>query len=730
VAPGSDILIGQGGDDDYDMEGGDDIGLGGPGIEKVAGASGYDWEIGLGDPQPQDLDLDVPLIPLNILEVDVRDKFNEVEAVSGGDLDDKLRGDDVVPSAVGGAGFIGCDALDQDGLDRIAGLDALVPPLTTSLQSVVDVSESKECPILHGPVWGAGNILLGGAGDDLFEGRGGDDIIDGDKYLSVRLSVRTDPDDPTTEIGSAGINQEGQSAMTSQYLRDPQGQLTGPTLQEAVFAGDVDPGNIVAVREVLDPPASDDSVDTAVFTGPESEYDVSTAADGTVTVVHDGGAGVDGTDTLRNIEQLQFGTGDTVEVTPAATVPSATDQLVATAGDASATLSWTEPADGGSPITGYRVQVFAGPGGAAGSVLLDTVTFDGTETTRVVPDLTNGASYTFRVSAVNAIGVGARSFASNDVVPRTTPSAPTGVQATARDASASVSWQTPARNGGAPVSGYRVEALEGTTVVRTASVGAAARSATVTGLVNGRLYTLQVRAVNEAGTGEAGRAPGTVRPMPAAPVVTGRSPAANAANAGVGSNVAATFDVPVTGVRSTTFRLRRGTATTGASVAATVSYDTRTRRATLNPSGPLAADTRYTATLTGGASAIRRTGSLTVPLATTSWTFRTAPDRTRPRVTGSIAPRVRTGAAVRVRFTEPVRGVDSSTVRLRASATGRLVRATVRLSADRRTATIDPRRTLARNTGYTVFLRGGRSALRDLAGNPLVPTSRRFRTVR
>ena len=43
--PGSDILIGQGGDDDYDMEGGDDIGVAGPGIEKVAGASGYDWEI-------------------------------------------------------------------------------------------------------------------------------------------------------------------------------------------------------------------------------------------------------------------------------------------------------------------------------------------------------------------------------------------------------------------------------------------------------------------------------------------------------------------------------------------------------------------------------------------------------------------------------------------------------------------------------------------------------------
>ena len=55
--PGHDILIGQGGDDDYDIEGGDDIGVAGPGVEKNAGAAGYDWEIGLGDPQPQDMDL-------------------------------------------------------------------------------------------------------------------------------------------------------------------------------------------------------------------------------------------------------------------------------------------------------------------------------------------------------------------------------------------------------------------------------------------------------------------------------------------------------------------------------------------------------------------------------------------------------------------------------------------------------------------------------------------------
>ena len=195
------------------MEGGDDIGVGGPGIEKVAGASGYDWEIGQGEPQAQDLDLALPIPPLDILQVGVRDKFNEVEALSGWKFDDILRGDDVVPAEVGGGGFIGCDVLDQDGLDRISGLDALVPPLTTPLGDVVASSASKDCPILTGPnVWGEGNILLGGAGSDLIEGRGADDIIDGDRYLGVRSPYRPDPANPATEIGSAGPDGARQSA--------------------------------------------------------------------------------------------------------------------------------------------------------------------------------------------------------------------------------------------------------------------------------------------------------------------------------------------------------------------------------------------------------------------------------------------------------------------------------------------------------------------------------------
>ena len=304
--PGHDILMGQGGDDDYDMEGGDDIGIAGPGIEKVAGASGYDWEIGVHDPQPQDADLDLPIEPLDILQVGVRDRFNEVEALSGGQFDDTLRGDDRIPKTMGGAGFIGCDVLDQAGVDRITGLSELVTSLPTPIEEVVNAAASKECPVLAGAmVWGEGNILLGGGGSDTLEGRGANDVLDGDRYLNVRLSVRTDPANPATEIGSA-------TSMNAQYQRGANGALTGPTLQQAVFAGTVDPGHIVAVREIL---SSAGGTDTAVFSDLESAYTITTTGgDGTpgsagavTTVEHI--SGEDGTDTLYNIERLVFGGG-------------------------------------------------------------------------------------------------------------------------------------------------------------------------------------------------------------------------------------------------------------------------------------------------------------------------------------------------------------------------------------------------------------------------------------
>src|SRR4029079_5514740 len=137
--------------------------------------------------------------------------------------------------------FIGCDVLDQKGLDQINGLDALVPTLATPLASVVGISASPDCPILSGPVWGDGNILLGGAGSDLIEGRGADDIIDGDRYVNVRLQVL---DPACSANGSTELLEH--AALSGSCGTGTEGM----TLQQAVFAGLVDPGKISIVREI------------------------------------------------------------------------------------------------------------------------------------------------------------------------------------------------------------------------------------------------------------------------------------------------------------------------------------------------------------------------------------------------------------------------------------------------------------------------------------------------
>jgi Ca2+-binding RTX toxin-like protein len=308
--PGHDVLIGQSGDDDYDLEGGDDIGINGQGIEKIAGAAGWDWEINFGNNQPMDNDLNLPLIGLPLGNNAVRDRFNEVEALSGWNGRDILRGDDLVPSTIGGGGFIGCDALDQDGLNRITGLAAIVPPLTVPSAPIAAAAATSFC-MLDGNVWGEGNILLGGSGVDVLEGRGADDIIDGDRFLRARLSVRSGPALASPQLGVTNL-------MTGLATGGNFGpDTTGMTLQQAVFAGKVDPGNIFIVRDVLSTAGPADcpllpsapipttalNCDTAVFSGTRAEYTITLGA-GFVNVDHNGG--IDGIDRVFNVERLQF----------------------------------------------------------------------------------------------------------------------------------------------------------------------------------------------------------------------------------------------------------------------------------------------------------------------------------------------------------------------------------------------------------------------------------------
>lgn len=104
------------------------------------------------------------------------------------------------------------------------------------------------------------------------------------------------------------------------------------------------------------------------------------------------------------------------------TKPDAPTSVSGTAGNGQVTLSWSAPSnDGGSAITAYVVQYKLASAGEGSWVTISDGT--STSTSATVTSLTNGSAYVFRVAAVNSVGTGSYSSASNGV----TPVAPTPV---------------------------------------------------------------------------------------------------------------------------------------------------------------------------------------------------------------------------------------------------------------------------------------------------------------
>ncbi|GAA5188708.1 hypothetical protein GCM10023322_39990 [Rugosimonospora acidiphila] len=175
---------------------------------------------------------------------------------------------------------------------------------------------------------------------------------------------------------------------------------------------------------------------------------------------------------------------------PQAGPPGAPTSVVASAGNASARLSWGAAPSDGSPIQKYVVS-----GGG------QNLTFGADQRAASISNLTNGQTYTFSVYAVNAKGNGPTAQ-SNPVVPTNeVPSPPTSVAAEAKsDGSVSVSW--PAGNGqGHKVASYQVTAngpggpaqtwqVDGTKTSLTTPAGA---------LSYGTQYAFTVSTVNDAG---------------------------------------------------------------------------------------------------------------------------------------------------------------------------------------------------------------------------------------
>lgn len=145
--------------------------------------------------------------------------------------------------------------------------------------------------------------------------------------------------------------------------------------------------------------------------GTATSFSVTGLTQGTAYALHIV-AGKDGY--LTSLQSVAFTTAATSEpVAPAA--PTASP------GDGQVSLSWNAPSDdGGSAVTGYRVQQSSDQGvsyGDAAGGCAPITTQNATTTTCNATGLTNGTAYQFRIAAINGIGAGTYSAASLPATP-------------------------------------------------------------------------------------------------------------------------------------------------------------------------------------------------------------------------------------------------------------------------------------------------------------------------
>jgi len=148
----------------------------------------------------------------------------------------------------------------------------------------------------------------------------------------------------------------------------------------------------------------------------------------------------------------------TTEPASTVTAPAAPTGLTARAsGSATISLSWTAPDDGGATITGYLIEVST-DGGSTFSELVPRHSTTTYSHTGLDPSTTRH----YRVSAINSAGTGSAStVVSATTEPAsilTVSSAPTGLTATASGSTTiTLSWTSPSDDGGAEITGYRIE---------------------------------------------------------------------------------------------------------------------------------------------------------------------------------------------------------------------------------------------------------------------------------
>ena len=182
-------------------------------------------------------------------------------------------------------------------------------------------------------------------------------------------------------------------------------------------------------------------------------------------------------------------------------VPGTPTSVATTSSNAEATVTWSAPiANGGTAVTGYSVAWASNAvqGMTSGSAVVTAAT-----TAYRLTGLVNGVTYTFTVTATNVAGNGAAST-SVAAVPYTRSGSPSNLVASALvGGQVSLTWSPPGNNGGAGLTGYRIERRVegGEWAVLISDTSSTLASYLAIGLDPTISYEFQVSAWNAAGMG-------------------------------------------------------------------------------------------------------------------------------------------------------------------------------------------------------------------------------------
>ena len=178
--------------------------------------------------------------------------------------------------------------------------------------------------------------------------------------------------------------------------------------------------------------------------------------------------------------------------------PQPPTNIQATGGNKYVLLSWVPPSnDGGHTITEYKIYRGTSSGGEnlIASVSADKRVYNDTS-------VVNGQKYYYYVTAVNDVMESEPSMEVN-ATPATVPSSPRNLQAVAGKEEIYLTWDSPADNGGAPITGYRLyRGTESGSETYLTTVDSTKTNYTDSGLITGETYYYYVTALNDKGESE------------------------------------------------------------------------------------------------------------------------------------------------------------------------------------------------------------------------------------